>query len=480
MNNIVNNQAMELIKDGTKGLPGWANVLIGLGLAAIPIFCSYMEINHKAKKQQETNKKKSELRKEELSHNSALRTQELKEKTAQAIDLDNHKTDNRIRIIQAKGQEEREKIALKHNLSQKVSSMAEDVSVEPTFPTTAIEVDTSDGEFWAGPLYKKSCLNNLDGAPGAGKSSILDNSLFYISGTLQRCLFSNEKPGKYATCYLYDYELGKAFYKRYKNLQFRNFYRCDMQEKAIQIGDVVFSLDYLFKLIQEDLEYASGDVIMAIDCIGLISDVKDRANEFIIRLKRFISDYEANKIGTLTFILVGHLNPNSASPSSILCESKMKGSQSFNDYGDQTILLGKTRINGCVRVKITKNRYGVPQESTIHLFEKVDNIFFNYIGEYDERQVLVPKDGTIISLDEFRKKVKPTLMPTYKMLKTNSKPGRPTQLTKPICMAILDKRSQGMSKNEASVSEGFARQAYNDALVRYGLVDDYPLGNWKP
>ena len=104
----------------------------------------------------------------------------------------------------------------------------------------------------------------------------------------------------------------------------------------------------------------------------------------------------------------------------------------------------------------------------------------NYIGEYDERQVLVPKDGTIISLDEFRKKVKPTLMPTYKMLKTNSKPGRPTQLTKPICMAILDKRSQGMSKNEASVFEGFARQAYNDALVRYGLVDDYPLGNWKP
>ena len=91
----------------------------------------------------------------------------------------------------------------------------------------------------------------------------------------------------------------------------------------------------------------------------------------------------------------------------------------------------------------------------------------------------MPKDGTIISLDEFRKKVKPTLMPTYKMLKTNSKPGRPTQLTKPICMAILDKRSQGMSKNEASDSEGFTRQAYNDALVRYGLVDTYPPGKWK-
>jgi hypothetical protein len=47
-------------------------------------------------------------------------------------------------------------------------------------------------------------------------------------------------------------------------------------------------------------------------------------------------------------------------------------------------------------------------------------------------------------------------------------------------MAILNKRSQGMSKNEASASEGFTRQAYNEALVRYGLVDDYPLGNWKP
>ena len=44
-------------------------------------------------------------------------------------------------------------------------------------------------------------------------------------------------------------------------------------------------------------------------------------------------------------------------------------------------------------------------------------------------------------------------------------------------MAILNKRSQGMSKNEASASEGFTRQAYNEALVRYGLVDDYPLGN---
>ena len=91
----------ELIIDGVKGMPRWAKIGGGTVAVAGSIWCAYKFTDHKAKKQQETNKKKSDLRKEELSHNSALRTQELKEKTAQAIDLDNHKTDNRIIIIQA-------------------------------------------------------------------------------------------------------------------------------------------------------------------------------------------------------------------------------------------------------------------------------------------------------------------------------------------------------------------------------------------
>ena len=469
----------KLVYDSFNDLPKGVKALIGAGCIAGGLWGIDKCINHKAQKDQETAEKKSSLRKEEAVLKSQLKAKESEDKTNQAIELDDRKTDNKIRVIQAKGQEEREKMVLKHTLSQKVSSIAEDVAVEPTFPTTAIKVKTSEDEHEDGPLCKKSGVNILAGAPGTGKSFILDYFLLYMSGTLQRGLFSNEKPVKNATCYLYDYELGKGFNKRYQGLDFRNFHRCDLQEKADKLGDVVYTLDYLYRQVQEDLSYPSGDVIMAIDCKGKISDANDRANELINRLKRFISDYESKKKGTLTFILVEHLNPNSASPSTILCESKIKGSQAFNAFADQTILLGKTSVDGCVRVKIAKNRYGKEQVCTIHLFQRVDEIYFNYIGEYDESQVLVPKHGSCVSLDEFRKKVKPTLTPTYTMLQANSKPGRPTILTQPICMAILNARSQGQSRNAASKCYGFTRQAYNEALVRYGLVDDYPDGNWK-
>ena len=483
MTNCLINQGGNLIVNGLKNAPTWAKVTGGIGLIAGGVYgiikVGKVIKNFTALKDQETAERKSALHKEEALYKSQLKAKESEDKTNQAIELDDRKTDNKIRIIQAKGQEERAKIALKHDLSQKVSSTVEDIVVEPTFPTTTNELNISEDEFLDGPLFYKGGVNILAGAPGAGKSCMLSNFLYYMSGTLQRSLFSNEKPDKHATCYLYDYELGKGFNKRYHGLDFRNFHRCDVQEKADKLGDAVYTLDYLYRQIQEDLEYPSGDVIMAIDCKGKISDANDRANELINRLKRFISDYESKKKGTLTFILVEHLNPNSASPSTILCESKIKGSQAFNAFADQTILLGKTSVDGCVRVKIAKNRYGKEQVCTIHLFQRVDEIYFNYIGEYDESQVLVPKHGSCVSLDEFRKKVKPTLTPTYTMLKTNSKPGRPTNLTQPICMAILNARSQGQSRNAASKCYGFTRQAYNEALVRYGLVDNYPDGNWK-
>ena len=58
--------------------------------------------------------------------------------------------------------------------------------------------------------------------------------------------------------------------------------------------------------------------------------------------------------------------------------------------------------------------------------------------------------------------------------------GRPTLLTRPICSSMLNSRSKGHSKTEVCEEYGFTRQAYNEALGRYGLVDDYPEGNWKP
>ena len=481
MNNNIN-QAIEFIKDGTKDWPGWAKVLVGLGVAAVPLFCSYKVINHKAKKQQETNKKKSELRKEELSHNSALRTQELKEKTAQAIDLDDRKTDNKIRIIQAKGEEDRKKAMLKYDLSQKKASEVEDITFEPTVPISTFNLGAGDARFYDGPSFKIGGLNIVAGVPGTGKSSIVTQFMFHQCGMNIPGLFETDSPENITIGYLYDYELGKGFYSRYRNLVPRNFHHCDMEEKnqANNYNGVVYTLGYLYKQIQEDLEYPSGNVIIAIDCKGKIVDVKGKEQEFVNRLKQFIHAYKEKTGYELTVILVEHLNPAQSKVSSTLCVAQIKGSQDYNSFADQTVLVGQSRVKGCVRIKVAKNRWGEEQVSTIHLFKRYDKVFFEYIGEYDEEQVVKAKGNDFVALDKFRSSVKPTSSPTYIVHSQCSSAGRPTQLTKPICMAILNKRSQGMSKNEASASEGFTRQAYNEALVRYGLVDDYPLGNWKP
>ena len=482
MNNNINNQGAELIKEGVKDMPGWVKVFAGVAIFVGSLWGGYMFTDHKAKKQQETNKKKSDLRKEEFSHNSALRTQELKEKTAQAIDLDNHKTDNRIRIIQAKGEEDRKKAMLKYDLSQKKASEVEDVTFEPTFPVSTFNVDAGDEGFHDGPLIKIGGLNIVTGVPGTGKSSIVTQFMFHQCGMNLPGLFETDSPENITTGYLYDYELGKGFYSRYRNLVPRNFHHCDIEEKnhANNYNGVAFTLGFLYKQIQEDLEYTCGNVIMAIDCKGKIVDVKGKEQEFVNRLKQFIHAYKEKTGYELTVILVEHLNPAQSKVSSTLCVAQIKGSQDYNSFADQTVLVGQSRVKGCVRVKVAKNRWGEEQVSTIHLFKRYDKVFFEYIGEYDEEQVVKAKGNDFVALDKFRSSVKPTSNPTYIVHSQCNSAGRPTLLTKPICMAILNKRSQGMSKNEASAFMGFTRQAYNEALVRYGLVDDYPLGNWKP
>ena len=225
----------ELIIEGVKGMPRSAKIAGGTVAVAGSIWCAYKFTDHKAKKQQETNKKKSDLRKEELSHNSALRTQELKEKTAQAIDLDNHKTDNRIRIIQAKGEEDRKKAMLKHDLSQKKASEVEDIAFEPTFPVSTFNVDAGDLGFYDGPSFKIGGLNIVAGVPGTGKSSIVTQFMFHQCGMNLPGLFETDSPENITTGYLYDYELGKGFYSRYRNLVPRNFHHCDIEERTMLI-----------------------------------------------------------------------------------------------------------------------------------------------------------------------------------------------------------------------------------------------------
>ena len=60
MNNNINNQGAELIKEGVKDMPGWVKAFAGVAIFVGSLWGGYMFTDHKAKKQQETNKKKKE------------------------------------------------------------------------------------------------------------------------------------------------------------------------------------------------------------------------------------------------------------------------------------------------------------------------------------------------------------------------------------------------------------------------------------
>lgn len=476
-------ESENLTSRGHKKVPGWLKLVIGVAIFFAKLWRENRIADHKAEKEQETDKKKSDLRKEESSQDSAQRIQESKEKTIDAMNLDDHRTNNKIRVIQAQGKEDRATLLLKQNSRNNVASVVDEIDVEPTFPTSTFDVETDDGEEYGdGPLVKRGGVNIFTGIPGTGKTNFANQFGFHQCGMLQSGLFDDGDPSSTITYYLYDYEMGQGFNKRYSNLVPHNFYRCDMQEKAKNHNDVnvVYSLDYLNKQIKEDLEYPTSDVIMVIDCKGKISNMKGRDVEFITRLQQFIKEYKVKTNHILTFILIEHLNPHMSRSTNFLDVSQIKGSQGYNEFADQTILIGSTGVNGCIRVKVAKNRWGVSQDSTIHLFQRTDKVFFNYIGEYDEKQVLASKNGSNMSLEEFRKTVKPTSTPTFTKKNKSSVAGRPINLTLSTCQAMLNARSQGKSKNEVSRLYGFTRQAYNEALKRYGLVDDYPDGNWKP
>ena len=450
----------------------FGTALFGLSVYAIYKFydaiCENNVENNKQKEIRKTDKNKTDLKIKEMEYKANLVNNNNQKQHERKIELE--------KLKQANWEKKQESKASSNAMN--VESGSEDEEVLPTPPSTF--TFTGKIEFVNKPLHYKGGVNLIAAKSGTGKSRFTMQSLFNLCCMSVNGLFGEGSPDHAYACYYYDYEMRNGFDLRYRDqVSLLNFYRRDMSKEKSKIADV-HSSSYLLKLMKADLEMASkGDIIMVVDTIGNLSGVRNTSevNKFIEGLQQLCNEYNKQPGCSLTFILVQHLDKEKSKDKNPLNEADLRGSQQFNSSADQTVLLGITRVEQCIRVKIAKNRYGIEQYDKVLLF-KEDGIFYEYLGEYLEEDVLLHNNEKKMSIAQFVSKYKPVSNPTYTQ-NVQAGRGRPTKLTKPICMAILKDRSQGNSKNRAAQLNGFTLKAYNQALKNFGLVDDYPDGNWK-
>lgn len=449
------------------GTSFWGLAIYGI-YKLIDTACGKNEGNNKQKEIRKTDKNKTDLKIKEMEYKANLVNNNNQKQHERKIELE--------KLKQANWEKKQETKASSNAMN--VESGSEEVEVLPTPPSTF--AFTGKIEFVERPFYYKGGVNLIAAKSGIGKSRFTMQSVFNLCCMNVDGLFGEGSPDYAYACYYYDYEMRNGFDLRYRNqVSLLNFYRRDMSEEKSKIADV-HSSSYLLKLMKTDLEMASrGDIIMVVDTVGNLSDVRNMSevNKFVEGLQQLCNEYNKQPGCSLTFFLLQHLDEEKAKDKNPLEKADIRGSQQFNSSADQTILLGITRVDQCIRVKIAKNRYGIKQSDKVLLF-KENGIFYKYLGEYFEEDVVLHNHEKKMPMAQFVSKYKPVSNPTYMHDKKTGR-GRPAKLTKSICIAILKDRSQGNSKNRAAQLNGFTLKAYNQALKNFGLVDDYPDGNWK-
>ncbi len=454
------------------------NKVFGVGGFGVAIFAliSFIDSNTKSKELERKQKldlekaqKQSDLRIKEMDHQAML-----KERRDQQQD---ERKQNNMKQSQEYWKERQ---ACKASKSKQTDDI-DNVEINPTAPYSLHkDAQYSKTEYLDARFFPKGGFTLLSALPGLGKTCFYTQTSFHLCGMDVNSLFGNKSSLNAITPINYDYEMtDEDFNTRYGGkVNVLNYRRNYIPERSSEQYNV-YSHDYLVKQMKEDLEYVDGDVLMSVDNIGELTDVcekKNVAQDFIAKLRNLRKDYHSKTGYAISFLFVQHINPNKIQSSKALGVGDIKGTQYFNQCCDQTILMGNTCIKGCVLVKIGKGRQGGKQDGTAYLF-KHDDVFFDFLGEYNETDILPKKNGSKISLCDFL----PVMKSVSVMDSTKQNgAGRPTMLTRPICLSMLNTRSKGQGKIEVCEEYGFTRQAYNEALVRYGFVDDYPLGNWKP
>ena len=452
----------------------WGNAA-GATALGFGLFACYKAVDSRNKRKEMERKQKLDL--EKAQKQSDLRIKEMDHQAMLKERRDQQQDERKQNNMKQSQEYWKERQACKASKSKRTDDI-DNVEINPTAPYSLHkDAQYSKTEYLDARFFPKGGFTLLSALPGLGKTCFYTQTSFHLCGMDVNSLFGNKSSLNAITPINYDYEMtDEDFNTRYGGkVNVLNYRRNYIPERSSEQYNV-YSHDYLVKQMKEDLEYVDGDVLMSVDNIGELTDVcekKNVAQDFIAKLRNLRKDYHSKTGYAFSFLFVQHINPNKSQSSKALGAGDIKGTQYFNQCCDQTILMGDTCIKGCVLVKIGKGRQGGKQDGSAYLF-KHDDVFFDFLGEYNETDILPKKNGSKISLCDFLPVTKSvSVMDSTKQ----NGAGRPTMLTRPICLSMLNTRSKGQGKIEVCEEYGFTRQAYNEALVRYGLVDDYPLGN---
>ena len=444
-------------------LPNKAKVAMGIIVVAIIVLCCFYDMF------------KSYLKEKQLQKKHEIKMKEMNEKHKMDIEKINHK----YKKDKEKQMEKEARKMAKNENAQKNEGTQENIDFSETLTFDEIkESSTSQDvdEYLVGHFFPKRGITLFAGEKGLGKTGWLMNAMFKVAGVEGCEILPNVTCSSLPQFVLYyDYELTKPqFVKRYKNLKTNNKFKwCHPQ---------YFTYDYLLKQIKYDLDKIhDNDVTIVVDNVTKIDGMSydSIANVFYHELESIRDDYFKRGIA-ITFILVTHVELKRKAYHAV-SKSDIKGASKFINFADSVILIGKSCFENSILVKIENNRNGYESNGKAYLFNRSGEpyLHYKYCGEFDEMDLLPKKNNRIFSLsmlDQFTNydKKEDTSFATKDVRKKKVK------IRKEDCLAMLQERSKGKSKNQVASDFGVTRQAYNKALKRYGLVDNYPDGNWKP
>lgn len=444
-------------------LPNKAKVAMGIIVVAIIVLCCFYDMF------------KSYLKEKQLQKKHEIKMKEMNEKHKMDIEKINHK----YKKDKEKQMEKEARKMAKNENAQKNEGTQENIDFSETLTFDEIkESSTSQDvdEYLVGHFFPKRGITLFAGEKGLGKTGWLMNAMFKVAGVEGCEILPNVNSSSLPQFVLYyDYELTKPqFVKRYKNLKTNNKFKwCHPQ---------YFTYDYLLKQIKYDLDKIhDNDVTIVVDNVTKIDGMSydSIANVFYHELESIRDDYFKRGIA-ITFILVTHVELKRKAYHAV-SKSDIKGASKFINFADSVILIGKSCFENSILVKIENNRNGYESNGKAYLFNRSGEpyLHYKYCGEFDEMDLLPKKSNRIFSLsmlDQFTNydKKEDTSFATKDVRKKKVK------IRKEDCLAMLQERSKGKSKNQVASDFGVTRQAYNKALKRYGLVDNYPDGNWKP
>lgn len=438
-------------------------ILIIIALSA-GIYCFMKWYNSYIKEKEEEKKHQRKMEEMDKRHNQRM------EQMANKHEMD-------IETIIVK---EEIKTAKKEKTQQTVKKEDETVYSETTTFNGDENSSTNEINYYlVGPLFPKKGITLLAGEKGLGKTGILMDGMFQLAGVQGCKLFPENTNGSSSQFVIYyDYELTMSQFKnRYKNLKIdtNKFQWCHPQNNTPE---------YLLKQIEHDLDNITGkDATIVVDNITKVNGLNcDRKAKIFYNGLEKIRDNYSQKGMAISFIIVTHVELKRKEYHPVT-KGDIKGASAFINYADSVILIGKSCYNESVLLKIENNRNGYESNGKAYLFNRLGDpyLHYKYIGEFNETELLPKKNKITYPISKLNDRIDCRGQEEVSnIINSIDHKNKRNKITKEVCMAILEERKKGKSKNEASAKFGVSRQAYNKSLIKYKLVDNYPIERATP